>query len=37
MTRAWKRQLPEDGPSVFASNGERKLREQEAREAELYE
>ena len=37
MTRAWKRQLQEDGPSVFASNGERKQREQEAQEAELYE
>jgi len=37
MTRAWKRQLQEDGPSVFASNGERKQREQEAQEAELNE
>ena len=39
MIRAWKRQLLvlEDGPSVFASNGERKQREQEAQEAELYE
>lgn len=27
----------EDGPSVFASNGERKQREQEVQEAELYE
>ncbi|MDE0464593.1 MAG: IS3 family transposase [Caldilineaceae bacterium] len=34
---AWKRQLLEDGPRVFASNGERKQREQEAQEAELYE
>ena len=34
---AWKRQLLEDGPKVFASNGERKQREQEAQEAELYE
>ncbi len=35
--RAWKRQPLEDGPSVFATNGERKQREQEAQEAELYE
>ena len=34
---AWKRQLLADGPCVFASNGERKQREQEAQEAELYE
>ena len=27
----------EDGPNVFATNGERKIRGQEAREAELYE
>ncbi len=37
LIRAWKRQLLEGGPSVFASNGERKQREQEAQEAELYE
>ena len=37
LIRAWKRQLQEDGPRVFASNGERKQREQEAQEAELYE
>ena len=37
MIRAWKRQPLEDGPSVFASNGERKQRQQEAQEAELYE
>ena len=37
MIRAWKRQLLEDGPSVFASNGERRQREQESQEAELYE
>ncbi len=37
MIRAWKRQLLEDGPSVFARNGERKQRELEAQEAELYE
>ena len=35
--RTWKRQLLEGGPSVFASNGERKQREQESQEAELYE
>ena len=34
LIRAWKRQLLEDGPSVFASSGERKQREQEP---ELYE
>ena len=37
LIRTWKRQLLEGGPSVFASNGERKQREQEAQEAELYE
>ena len=37
MIRAWKRQLLEDGPRVFATNGERKQREQEAQEAKLYE
>ena len=37
LIQAWKRQLLEDGPSVFASNGERKQREQEAQEAELHE
>ena len=36
LIRAWKRQLLEDGPSVFARNGERKQREQEAQEAEFY-
>ena len=34
LIRAWKRQLLEDGPSVFAAKGKRK---QGAREAELYE
>ena len=34
MIRAWKRQLLKDGPSVFASNGERKQRQQDAQEAE---
>ncbi len=29
--------MQEDGPRVFATNGERKQREQEAQEAELYE
>ena len=37
LIRAWKRQLLEDGPRVFATNGERKQKEQEAQEAELYE
>ena len=37
LIRVWKWQLLEDGPNVFASNGERKQREQEAQEAELYE
>ena len=27
LIRAWKRQLLEDGPSVFATNSERKQRE----------
>ena len=37
LIRACKRQLLEDGPNVFATNGERKQREQEAQEAILYE
>ena len=37
MIRAWKRQLLEDGPSVFASSGERKQREEELQEARLHE
>ena len=37
LIRAWKRQLQEDGPRVFARKGERKQREQDAQEAELYE
>ena len=37
LIRAWKRQLLEGGPNVFAANGERKQREQETQEAELYE
>ena len=37
IIRAWKRQLLEDGPSVFARIGERKQREQEAQEAGFYE
>ena len=37
LIRAWKRQLLDDGPRVFASSGERKQREQESQEAELYE
>ena len=34
---AWKRQLLEGGTNVFATNGERKKRGQEAQEAEFYE
>ena len=37
MIWAWKRPLLEDGPGVFASNGERKQRQPEAQEAELFE
>ena len=37
LIRARKRLLQEDGPKVFATNGERKQRKQEAQEAELYE
>ena len=37
LIRAWKRQLLENGPRVFATNGERNQKEQEAQEAELYE
>ena len=37
LIRAWKRQLQEDGPNVFAAKDERKQRGQGAREAELYE
>ena len=37
LIRAWKRQLLEDGPNVFAAKGERKQRAHGAREAELYE
>ncbi|MXX27371.1 MAG: transposase [Caldilineaceae bacterium SB0668_bin_21] len=37
MIRAWNRRLLEDGPNVFANNGERKQWKQEAQEAELYE
>ena len=37
LIRTWKRQLLENGPRVFATNGERKQKEQEAQEAELYE
>ena len=37
LNRAWKPQMLDDGPRVFASNGERKQREQESQEAELNE
>jgi len=33
----WKKQLLEEGPTVFNSTSARKQREQEAEEAELYE
>ena len=36
LMRAWKRQLLEGGPSVFASNGGRRQREQEVQEAEFH-
>lgn len=35
LIRAWKRQLVEHGPSVFAGKGERNQLEQDSREAEL--
>lgn len=34
---SWKKQLLEEGSAVFSSNTARQLREQEARESELYE
>ena len=34
---SWKKKLLEEGPAVFSSNAARQLREQEARETELYE
>lgn len=34
---SWKKQLLEEGPPVFGSHTARQQREQEAREAELYE
>ena len=37
LIRDWKQQLLEDGPRIFATNGERKQREQKVQEAELYE
>ena len=35
LIRAWKRQLLENGPGVFAGKGERIQLEQDSREAEL--
>ena len=35
LIRAWKRQLLENGPGVFAGKGERNQLEQDSREAEL--
>ena len=37
LIRAWKRQLLEDGPNLFAGKGERKQLEQGSRAAELNE
>ncbi len=34
---AWKRQLLESGPGVFSNHTSRQVREQAAKEAELYE
>jgi putative transposase len=34
---SWKKELLEEGPTVFGSKVARQLQEQEAREAELYE
>ena len=34
---AWKKKLLEEGSTVFGGNAARQLREQEARETELYE
>jgi len=33
----WKKQLLEEGPTVFISNPARQLQQQKARETELYE
>lgn len=37
LFRPWKRQLQEDGPSLFAASGEYKRREQDAQAADFYE
>ena len=37
QVRTWKKQLLEEGPAVFGQDTARQLRDQEAREAELYE
>jgi putative transposase len=37
LVKSWKRQLLTEGPTVFGRNTGQKLREQEARETELYE
>ena len=37
QVRNWKRQLHEEGASVFTKNADRRQREQEAQEAEFYE
>ena len=37
LVSSWKKQLLEEGTSVFSSTAARQQRDQEAREAELYE
>ena len=37
LVKNWKRQLLTEGPTIFGRNTGQKLREQEARETELYE
>jgi len=37
QVRNWKRQLLEEGASIFTRNADRRQREQEAQEAEFYE
>ena len=37
QVKSWKKQLLAEGPTVFGQNTARQLREQAAREAELYE
>lgn len=37
QVKSWKKQLLAEGPTVFGQNAAQQLREQEARETELYE